>query len=133
QALAARARQQAVVSELGQQALGGMPLVELMDEAVRQVAQTLDVDLCKVLELLPRGDSLLLTAAVGWPRDAINHLTVPNTRESQAGFTLHLREPVIVEDWHSDPRFGGLAYHSHGAVSGVSVVIEGGGKPYGVL
>jgi PAS domain S-box-containing protein len=47
--LKARARQQAAVAELGQRALANPPPAELFDEAVVLVANTLDVEYCKVL------------------------------------------------------------------------------------
>jgi PAS domain S-box-containing protein len=50
-----RARQQAVIARLGLLALGRPPLQELLDEAAAVVARTLDVELTKVVELLPAG------------------------------------------------------------------------------
>ena len=55
-----RARQQAVVAELGQRALAGAELSELMDEVCQRVEATLDVPYCKILELLPDGAGLRL-------------------------------------------------------------------------
>jgi len=62
----ARVRQQAAVVQLGQCALGLDDLFTLMDEACVVVAETLDVEYCKVLELLPDGNNLLLRAGFGW-------------------------------------------------------------------
>ena len=45
-----RARQQAAVAQLGLYALGGADLTDLIDEATRRLAETLDVEYCKVLE-----------------------------------------------------------------------------------
>lgn len=134
QALAARMRQQAVVSELGQRALGGTPLAQLMDEAVRLVAQTLDVELANVLELLPRGDRFRLIAGFGWKDGVVGELILPNNRDSQAGYAVLSREPVIVEDWRDEKRFNlHQMLREHGVHSGVSVVIEGNERPFGVL
>src|SRR3990170_6210813 len=58
--LKARASQQLVVAGLGQRALAGTDLPMLMDEAVSLVAQILGVEYCKILELLPDGNALLL-------------------------------------------------------------------------
>lgn len=61
----ARIRQQAAVANLGQRALGGEDLAVLLNAAVALVAQVLEVEYAKILELLPDGNSLLLRAGVG--------------------------------------------------------------------
>ncbi len=133
-ALRERARQQAAVAELGQRALGNADLSALMDEAVALVAQNLEVEYAKVLELLPEGDALLLRAGVGWKEGLVGHGTVGAGAESQAGYTLLSGEPVIVEDLRVERRFSGPPLlHEHGVVSGMSVVIQGQERPYGVL
>nr|WP_254531404.1 hypothetical protein [Natrinema gelatinilyticum] len=64
--LQTRVRQQEVVAELGQQALATADLDRLMHDASVAVAETLDVEYCKVLELLPGEDEVLLRQGVGW-------------------------------------------------------------------
>ena len=60
--------------------------------------------------------------------------TVPSGHGSQAGYTLLAGEPVLVEDLASDDRFEVPSlYVEHGIVSGMSVVIGGESRPYGVL
>ncbi len=132
--LRARARQQAVVADLGQRALAGTDPARLMDEAVALVAQTLEVELCKVLELLPDGTALRLRAGVGWHAGLVGDATVGAGTDSQAGYTLISHEPVIVEDLRSESRFSGPPLlHDHGVVSGLSVLIAGPDRPFGVL
>jgi PAS domain S-box-containing protein len=134
QALKAYARQQAAVAQLGQRALTETDLFNLMDEAVILVAETLDVELSKVLELLPSGDALLLRAGVGWKEGLVGHVTVGAGTDSQAGYTLLSSEPVVVEDLRTETRFNGPPLlHEHGVVSGISVIIGSKERPYGVL
>lgn len=134
EALRARARQQAAVAELGQRALVGTDLSALIDEAVALVAQALEVEYCKVLQLLPDGQALLLRAGVGWKEGLVGHARVGAGTDSQAGYTLLSSEPVIVDDLHTETRFSGPALlHDHGVVSGMSVVIQGEDRPFGVL
>src|ERR687893_2434605 len=64
--LETRARQQAAVADLGRLAITEPTLSALMDKAVEEVAHTLGVRYCVVLELVPEGDALLLRAGVGW-------------------------------------------------------------------
>jgi signal transduction histidine kinase len=55
-------------------------------------------------------------------------------RESPAGFTLLSSSPVILEDLGTETRFRGpQLLLNHGVASGVTVVIHGRCKPYGVL
>jgi signal transduction histidine kinase len=129
-----RERQQAAVARLGLRALETGDLSALMDEAVTLLASTLDVDCCKVLELLPDGRTFLLRSGVGWTEGTVGRATVGAGTDSQAGYTLLGREPVIVEDLRTETRFSGPALlHDHGLVSGMSVVIEGRDRPFGVL
>ncbi|MEX2542763.1 MAG: ATP-binding protein [Trueperaceae bacterium] len=132
--LRVRAEQQAIVAELGVYALAGADLQALMDRAVRQTSQTLKVDFCKVLELLPAGDKLLLKAGVGWQDGLVGKGTVGSDLDSQAGYTLRSKEPIIVEDLRTETRFRGPALLvEHGVISGMSVIIYGGEGLYGVL
>ncbi len=129
-----RANQQAVVAALGQLALAGVDLLDLMNESVRLVARTLKVEYCKVLELLPDRSELLLKAGVGWQQGLIGRATVGTEMDSQAGYTLFASEPVIVEDLRTETRFSGpQLLHNHGVVSGMSVIIHGRDHPFGVL
>jgi PAS domain S-box-containing protein len=128
------ARLQAEVAELGQRALRGTPLVDVLDEAVTRIARALGVEYCKVLELLPGREALLLRSGVGWKPGYVGHATVGSGSDSQAGYTLLAGEPVIVEDLRSEQRFSGPPLlHEHGVVSGVSVIISTTEGPYGVL
>ena len=132
EALATRVRQQAVVSDLGLQALAGTSLSRLMDSAVRNVAGVLGVEYCKILELQADG-SLLLRAGIGWKDDLVGQATVPNV-DSQAGYTLRTNAPVIVDDLRREARFRGPhLLLDHGVVSGLTVVIVGRERPFGVL
>ena len=132
--LETQARQQAAVADLGRRALTEPTLSALMDKAVEVVAHTLGVRYCEVLELLPEGDALLLRAGVGWKEGLVGRTTLGVGLDSQAGYTLVSRESVIVEDLREEKRFSGpLLLHEHGVVSGMSVVIHGQDKSFGVL
>ncbi len=129
-----RTAQQAVIARLGQMALAGADLDELFHEAVKQIAQTLKVEYCKVLKLLLGEKELLLLAGVGWKEGLVGRATVGAGIDSQAGYTLLSDKPVIVEDLRTEKRFNGPPLlHEHGVVSGMSVIIPGQNKPFGVL
>ncbi len=131
--LQSRARQQAAVAKLGQMALAATNLDLLMSEAVALVAQTLEVEYSQVLELLPNGQAFLLRSGVGWLPGLAGSCLV-GVRNSQAGYTLHSLQPVIVEDLRVETRFSGTPLlHNHRVVSGISVIIPYGEQPFGVL
>lgn len=129
-----RGRQQAVIAKLGQLALAGIPLDELMDKTVKMVAETLEVEFCKVLELQPDGNELLLKAGVGWQEGVVGQARVAITVNSQVGYTLATYEPVIVEDFLFETRFQiSPLLNEHHVVSSISVIIHGQERPYGIL
>jgi PAS domain S-box-containing protein len=129
-----RLRQQAAIARIGQQTLEMSDLEEVMREVVQLLTQTLEVEFCKILEIAPGGNELLLKAGTGWHEGLIGKVTVSAGTGSQAGITLLLNDPVIVEDLSSENRFhGSKLLIEHGVVSGMSVVIPGIEKPYGVL
>jgi PAS domain S-box-containing protein len=128
-----RSQQQEAIAQLGQLALSGISLMALMNETVTLVAQTLDAEYCKVLELLPQ-DVLLLRAGIGWEAELIGHVTVSTGSDSQAGYTLLSTQPVVVTDINTETRFrGSPLLYNHGIISGLSVIINGHQPPWGVL
>ncbi len=132
--LATYARLQAAVAELGQYALSQTSLNVFINKAVLTVSEALQVEYCKILELLPDGNALLLRAGVGWKDGLVGKATVPAERQSQAGYTLLSKEAIIVEDLKMETRFSGPPLLlSHNVVSGLSVIIGNLEKPFGVL
>jgi len=132
--LGIRLEQETVVAAFGQRALAAEELAPLLDEAVALAAKTLNVEYCAVLELQPGGKALLLRAGVGWKEGVVGQATVGAGLDSQAGYALLSREPVIVDDLATESRFHGpQLLHDHGVVSGLSTIIGYPDQPYGVL
>jgi len=132
--LRARLRQQEATGRLGLAALSGMSLPDLMDEAVDVIAGILEVDYCKILELVAEGTALLLRAGVGWREGLVGTTTVGTNLQSQAGYALISTEPVVVEDLRAENRFeDAQLLREHGVVSGISTTVHVSGRPYGVL
>ncbi|HYJ17194.1 MAG TPA: PAS domain S-box protein [Candidatus Limnocylindria bacterium] len=129
-----RTRQQEALANLGRQALGGTDLSALMHTITELVATSLNVEFCKVLELLPGSDTLILRAGVGWKVGLVGRATVSAGTNSQAGYTLLCKEPVIVKDLPTEERFSGPPLLcDHGVISGLSVIIGQSDRPFGVL
>jgi signal transduction histidine kinase/DNA-binding NarL/FixJ family response regulator len=134
QEIETRTHQQAAVAEIGLWALANDNLQSLMDDTVAFVAQTLDVEYCKIAELLPSGEELMLRAGVGWEEGLVGHVREGAGFGSQAGYTLLSEEPVIVEDLSTETRFRPPPLLlEHGVVSSMTVVITGRERPFGVL
>jgi PAS domain S-box-containing protein len=125
-----RALQTETVAQLGQRALSGAALAELLGDAALLVRQTLRVDFVSILELLPDGAELLCIAEAGWPDPEPGRVDMT----SQSGYTLRVGQPVISENLKTETRFTpSIHMTSVRASSAVSVVIESEGKPFGVL
>src|SRR5437870_4436685 len=130
--LQATARQQEAVAHLGQQALAGAPVRDLMDAAVGLAARVLEVEFGSVLEFRPESRTLVLRAGVGWGDGS--PVIIPGDADSHAGYTLRAAGPVVVEELATDARFATAPLlASHGVVSSLSVLIHGKDRPFGIL
>ena len=130
-----RLTQQEVVATLGERALEDHDVDALMDEAARLVAETLDMDYCKVLDLDPGDETLLLRQGVGWQDGIVGEARVSAVEaESQASYTLAVDEPVVVEDLTTEARFSGPdLLRDHDVHSGISTIIGSVDAPWGIL
>jgi signal transduction histidine kinase/CheY-like chemotaxis protein len=132
-ALLNRALQQTVVAALGQFALTNSDLDALLNQAVMLTGQTLEVEYCAVLELVPDGQ-LLMQAGAGWKSGCIGKATLFADSRSQAGYTLGTGEPVVVADLRTESRFvSSPLLMDHGVVSGVTIAIPTRDRPFGVF
>ena len=130
----ALARRQAALTRFGQRALAGDELSDLMDEAPAFIARMLRVECCKVLELLPDGQGLLLQAGVGWKEGYVGRARVGVEQDSQAGYTLLSKRPVVTRNLRKERRFKAPPLLvEHNVLSGVSVIIFGRERPFGIL
>lgn len=129
-----RALQQTAVAALGQFALVSSDLNALINQALILVSQTLDVEFCEVLELLPDKTGLILRAGSGWKNGSVGSVIVGVERDSQPGYTLGSGEPVVVEDFKNETRFKPTPFLAeHGVVSGVTVAISTSQASFGVF
>lgn len=133
-ALQVRVAQQRAVAELGRLAVENAAVEALLTAAVTRVAEVLNVEYCKVLELLPGEEVLLLRAGVGWKEGSVGRTRMSKDGDSPAGYTLISSQPVIVSDYRTEERFQAPdLLREHGVVSGVSIVIGDPRQPFGVL
>ncbi len=129
-----RLEQQAAIAKLGKQALTENKLDRLFQQATLLVAQNLNVEYIKILQLVEDGNSLLLRSGIGWSEGLVGKATVGTDLDSQAGYTLISNEPVVVEDLTTETRFSGSPLlKDRGVVSGISTIIWAREQPFGVF
>jgi len=133
--LRVRAKQQEAIARLSERALTEGDLQALFDEVAQTIAEILDVEFVKILELVPGDAELLLRAGVGWKPGLVGTTHETTGRQSHAGYALASGGPVIVTDLKTEQRFEAPKFlRDHGVNSGVSVPIAGrNGRAYGVL
>ena len=127
------ARQQAAVAELGQRALGGLALEELVDQAVAVAARELEAQFVSVLELTGDRKGLLIRAGHGWP-DGVVGGVLSSDESTLPGFALRSEGPVIVEEFASEARFTPSSVQRDvGIVSSLAAPIGSTNGHFGVL
>ena len=133
-ALQDRIRQQELLAELGVTALQGASLDQLLAETARLTAKGLDVEFCKVLEHIPSSNRLLVRAGVGWDAGVVGIASVGSDLNSSAGFALRTGKPVISNHLENEERFRTSdLLIQHGIRRAMNVILQGDGKPFGVL
>src|SRR5215218_9677274 len=134
EAVARQTRQQSAVAELGRFALEEQDLEAMMDRVARTVAETLELEICAVYEVTPRGSALRLVAGVGWAEGQVRRALVPSGPETQVGYTLSEQLPVVTTDIEAEERFAfPVPLAASGAVAGITVAIHARGEVWGVL
>jgi PAS domain S-box-containing protein len=127
------ARQQAAVAELGQRALSGLALEELLDQAVAVAARELEAEFVGLLELTGDGKGLLIRAGHGWPEGGVGGV-LPADSYALPGFALRSNGPVIVDDFATEQRFApSEVQREMGIVSSLAAPVGSAGRYFGVL
>ena len=132
--LRVRAIQQAAIAQIGQAALAGLGIFDLMNRVVAVVVDTFGVEYGSILQLLPDESGIKMLAGVGWPAGTVQNLLLPPEEATLFGYTLLAQEPVVVSDLPADSRFNeSPLLRQQGVVSGISVAIRDAEKPWGAL
>jgi two-component sensor histidine kinase len=133
-ALERRIRQQEILAELGVTALQGTTVDRLMDESARLTAEGMQAEFCKVLEHIPGENRLLVRAGVGWDPGIVGVATIGADLASPAGFALRTGKPVISNHLENEERFRTPELLvQHGIRRAMNVILQGDGRPFGVL
>ncbi len=133
-ALHQRIRQQEILAELGVGALQGPGFDQLLADTARLTAEGLRTEFCKVLEYIPAENRFLVRAGVGWEPGIVGVASVGADLASPAGFALKTGQPVISNHLESEERFRTPEILvRHGIHRAMNVILQGDGRPFGVL
>ena len=133
-ALQKRIRQQEILAELGVTALQGASFDQLLTDTARLTADGLEAEFCKVLEYIPSENHLLVRAGVGWKPGIVGVARIGADLASPAGFALRTGKPVISNHLENEERFRTPdMLRQHGIHRAMNVILQGDGKPFGVL
>ena len=103
--LHADARRRSAVLDLGQLALEGMALNDLLDQAVQLSVDELGLDRCEIWKCRHENSELELRAGSGWPEGS-GGTRIPLLAGNQPGYTvLRGQGAVVVEDFRREGRF----------------------------
>jgi len=132
--LHADARRRSAVLDLGQLALEGMALEQLLQRAVRLAVAELGLERCEIWKRIPESSELKLASNVGWPAEQAG-ARVPFTTANQAGYTLLRGQgAIVVEDFRREGRFASIDPPDATPVqSAISVRIPGEEQGFGAF
>ena len=129
-----RIRQQEILSELGVIALQGATFDNLLRETARLTAEGLHVQFCKILRHIPEENRLQVVAGVGWDEGIVGVASVGAELASPAGYALRTGKAVISNHLENEERFRTPdLLVQHGIRRAMNVILQGDGKPFGVL
>ena len=133
-ALDADMRRRDALLELSSRALAGGSIEALRRDAVTMTIEALALEHCAVLELTREGGPLTVAAAAGWNGATLDGMTVPADIDTQTGYALYAREPVVGGEADRDARFSVPAVlRAAGARSGIAMRMAGVRRTFGVV
>lgn len=128
-------RHQEALTEFGDFVLDSTDLDAILTEACRHVAQGLEVELAKVIEIDRASDTGLVRAGIGWRPGVVGHERVSLSEKSSEAFAIAEAKPVVSNDIAKESRFDFPQFLiDHGVVALVNVPIFVTGRtPFGLL
>jgi diguanylate cyclase (GGDEF)-like protein len=123
-----RARREAAMARLGRLALLASDRVLLLNETSRVLTETLGVEYCAILELLPDGRSVKLVGGTGLTDEVLLA-----DQQRLARNVLEGDEPLLVWEWASERRFEAPSLRAAGIRSSAAAAIRGRSGAFGIL
>ena len=128
-------RRQKVLSEFGEFVLDASDLQSVLDESCRLVAEALDADLAKILQIERGANTALIRAGVGWNDGIVGQKRIDLGDRSSEAYAVETSQPVITQDIACEERFEFPGFmRDHGVISLVNVpIFLHGRRAWGVL
>lgn len=121
-----------VLSRISERALNVPDFQVFIDETLPLIAATLGIEYCKILKLLPDGN-FRFEKGIGWRPEEIGK-TIDKNSASLAGYTVLTGRPILIDKLDKKDSIKKIGFEGYPEiVSGISVLIGGVEKPYGVL
>jgi PAS domain S-box-containing protein len=128
-------RRQRALADFGDFVLDHENLGEILEEGCRLIAEALDTDLAKVIEIEKESDTGFVRAGVGWNQGIVGHERVSLSERSSEAYAIARGEPIITNDIAAEARFHFPAFlREHGVIALVNVpIFLPGRRPWGIL
>jgi PAS domain S-box-containing protein len=128
-----RSRFENAIADLAWHALSD-DLADLFVWVAQRVAQTLDIDYCRIVEFVPDADLWKLHAWFGANNGSDIPQFIPYADDPLTAFTLQSHIPIVVSDLAHEQRFDGrvLVEIQH-VQSGACLLIENGKRLFGAI
>jgi signal transduction histidine kinase len=118
---------------LTERALAGGSVEAVGREALALTVAALNVKYGAIVELTGDHD-LIVTSTIGWDAGTLDGVKMSADADSQLGYALHAREPIVIADAEIDTRFSlPPEVRARGARSGVAARITGSSGPFGAV
>jgi len=128
-----RELQQAAVAKLGQKGLSGIELDLLMEEATELVAETLDVEYCRIMKEEEDGNQTML-ASVGWEKEKEIESSKKDANQNIFCYTLYSNDSTVTGTNDKKESINAFSLlKDHGLVSGMDVLIGSRDNPFGTM
>jgi len=129
-------RQQTVLAKFGELALKSDDLNEILTEACRLVGEGLGTDLAKVMRLEDGGETLLVSAGMGWKPGIVGVLTLRVAESRSESLALQTGNPTISPNIATETRFKYpqfLIDNGVKALANVAIIGSEGRSAFGIL
>ena len=128
------ALRQAAISRLGQRALAGQSLGELMLDAARTVQEMLPCDCTSILHYDEGEGIFKALAEIGWVSDGKIRSPILGGTQSMCGYTVQTGEAIVSNDLLNEKRFQlSEDVRASNVRSGITACIKAGDRPLGVI
>ena len=128
-------RRQRALAEFGEFVLRCDDLEPVLIQACRLIADALQTEFAKIIEIERDSDSGLIRAGVGWTEGIVGQQRILLNERSSESYAIRQSVPVITQDIGEEQRFDFppfMTAHDIVAIVNVPIFLPGG-QPYGLL